>query len=173
MVAEVVAEIGALGPALQRVVEAVVAQSVEKLRSKLVELERMVLTLQARIQTLEGHAPGAAAACMDAGQIARQMAQDIRGGGGYSGGPPVSSAAWVRGQGEDSRERPPESHRSQLPVKPPPPSIIVKENAANPAVRPPPDGCQQDDNKPRPRPKKAPPPLPGAAWTEQSGSSGG
>ena len=38
-VAEVVAEIGALGPALQGAIEAVVAQSVEKLRSKLVELE--------------------------------------------------------------------------------------------------------------------------------------
>ena len=50
-VAEVVAEIGALGPALQGVIKAVVAQSLEKLRSKLVELERMVLTLQARIQT--------------------------------------------------------------------------------------------------------------------------
>ena len=159
-VAEVVAEIGALGPALQAAIEAVVAQSVEKLRSKLVELESVVLTLQARIQTLEGHAPGAAAACMDAGQIARQMAQDNRGGGGYSGGPPVSSAAWVRGQGEDSRERPPESHRYQLPVKPPPLGIGVKEKAARSAVKPPPVGFQQD---PLPRPKKAPPPLPKAA----------
>ena len=114
------------------------------------------------IQTLEGHAPGAAAACMDA--VLDKM---HRGGGGYSGGPPVSSAAWVRGRGEDSRERPPESHR--YPVKPPPPGISVKQNAANPAVRPPPDGCQQDDNKPGPRPKKAPPPLPDAAWTERSG----
>ena len=89
-VAEVVAEIGALGPALQAAIEAVVAQSVEKLRSKLVELESVVLTLQARIQTLEGHAPGAAAACMDA--VLDKM---HGGGGGYSGGPPVSSAAWV------------------------------------------------------------------------------
>ena len=42
------------------------------------------------IQTLEGHAPGAAAACMDA--VLDKM---HGGGGGYSGGPPVSSAAWV------------------------------------------------------------------------------